>query len=75
MTKVTLGGDITRTFIELRPLTSPADLDIPLSAEPRTQAVIEKRPAGTVARQERRLVRYRADISIFDGKLVVVASN
>jgi hypothetical protein len=68
--KVTLGGDITRTFVELRPLASPADLDIPLSADPRLQAVFAKRPPGMVERQERRLVRYRPDISIFDGKLV-----
>lgn len=73
MGKVVLGGDITRTFIEIRPLASPADLDIPLSAEPRTQAVIEKRPAGTMELHERRLVRYRPDLSIFDGK--VVAAN
>ena len=75
MGKVTLGGDITRTFIEIRPLTSPAELDIPLSQEPRLQAVIEKRPAGTVSQHERRLVRYRPDISIFDGKPVLVAAN
>ncbi len=68
--RLRLGNDIVRTYIEFRPLTSPAELDVPLSQDARMQAAIDKLPAGSVARQDRRLVRYRPDISIFDGKAV-----
>ena len=70
-----LGGDLTNTYIELRPLSSPAELDVPVSRDTRMQAAIDKFPQGSNARQERRLVRYRPDISIFDGKPVLVAAN
>ncbi|MBI3423080.1 MAG: hypothetical protein HY011_09085 [Acidobacteria bacterium] len=74
-TKVRFGGDITRTYLELRLLTSPAEIDQTTPQGAQVQAAMDKLPAGTVARQERRLVRYRPDISIFDGKPVVVAAN
>ncbi len=76
--RMRFGGDMNNTYWMMRPLSSPAEFDQPApnaEARARAAAVTNKLPVGAMARLERRLVRYRPDISIFDGKPVLVAAN
>ena len=71
-TKMRFGGDMNNTYLMLRPLSSPAEIEQPApNADARARAanVNDKLPAGAIARQDRRRLRYRPDISIFDGKI------